>query len=179
MDLTTDVLYGDGQENMAGIKKIAFLAFVSSFTTISTPVASPSDYASRVTIATAHVLASTKKVIQLYVMYDKSGIESPLQGMRKGKSFKPKLTLFYPGTDAACLGLIGLIKNSDLLTWAQPQDGTGLYQVGTEGLPASLTAGSVKTGTAPDGEKGITFEIEAPSHEAFYVYTASLPTVGA
>lgn len=179
MDLSTDVIFQDGIENMAGIKKRAFLAFCSAFTSIATPIGTPVTLSDRVTIATAHVLATGKKMIELYVMYDKSGVESPLAGARKGKSFKPKATLFYPGTDAECMGLIGLIKNADMLCFTQPQDGTGYIQVGTEGLPAYLDAGSVKWGTSPDGEKGITFEITAASHEAAYMYTATLPRVGA
>lgn len=180
MDLSTDVLFADGQDNMGGITKRAFLAFISAFTTISKPVTNPTAYADRVTIATAHVLGAGKKMIELYVMYDKSGVDSPMVGGRKAKSSKPKATLMYPGTDADCVGLIDAIKNGDLLVFVKQQDGgPGYIQVGTEDLPASLVAGSVKTGTSPEGEKGITFEIEAPSRSPFYYYTAILPRVGA
>lgn len=178
MDLSEDVIFLDGIENMGGIKKRAFLSFVSDYLSIAIPTVSTT-LASRVTISTAHVLHQTKKTIELYVMYDKSGVESPTAGQRKGMSFKPKATLFYPGTDASVIGLIGLIKNGDMLCHCEPMDGEGLIQIGTEDLPASLTAGSVKTGTAPDGEKGVSFEISAPSHEAYYLYTAELPRVGA
>lgn len=179
MDLTGDVLFADGQDNMAGITKRAYIGFLTSFTTISTPVANPTTFAARVTIADDHVLAAGKKVIELYVMYDKSGVESPLAGSRKAMSSKPKATLFYPGNDATCIGLMDTIKNADLLTFLEPQDGEGLIQIGTQKLPASVVAGSVKTGVGPDGEKGITFEIEAPSRAPYYIYTGDLPRLGA
>ena len=180
MDLTTDVIYGDGQENMGGIKKIAYIGLVSAFSSIAKPVASPMSYADTVTIATAHVLAAGKKVIKCYVMYDKSGIASPSQGGRKMKSSKPKVTLVYPGNDAAIIGLVNILKNSDCLIFVQPEDDSAPFiQIGTEDLPATLTTFNVNTGTAPDGDKGVTLEFEAPSRAPYYIYTAALPLAGA
>jgi hypothetical protein len=178
MDLSEDVLFPDGVDNMGGITKRAYVGFGSSFTTLSEPIVNPVAYEDRVTIATAHVLAPGEKLIELYVMYDKSGIDSPLVGARKAKSHKPKNTYFYPGDDAKCLGFYDLIKNADLVTFCEPQEGDHYIQTGTKGLPASLVAGSVKSGVGPEGEKGITFEIEAPSRRPYYIYTAVLPRVG-
>jgi hypothetical protein len=179
MDLSTDVLFTDGQDNMGGLTKRAYIGFEGAFTSLSTPVANPATYGARVTITDNHVLANGKKLIELYIMYDKSGIESPLVGSRKAKSYKPTATYFYPGNDADCIGFQDLIKNSDLITFNEQQDGDGYIQIGTRKLPASLVAGSVKTGVGPEGEKGIMFEIEAPSRAAYYLYTGDLPRVGA
>lgn len=180
MDLTTDVLFQDGIDNMAGITRRAFIGFVSAFTTLSLPPVNPTNYADRVTIADDHVLAAGKKTIELYIMYDKSMIESPLVGGRKAKSHKPKATYFYPGDDATALGVYDLLKNADLVTFNEPiEEGAYYIQVGTKALPASVVAGSFKTGTGPEGEKGITFEIEAPSARPVYHYTGDLPRVGA
>ncbi|QTE38507.1 hypothetical protein J3L18_05365 [Mucilaginibacter gossypii] len=180
MDLTTDVLFADGQDNMAGLTRRLFLAFASSFTTLSTPAANPTTYAGRVTIADDHVLATGKKVIEVYIMYDKSMLESPSVGGRKGKSWKPKITAFAPGTDMDTTGLLDTIKNADLIGFAEPQEDAAYYlQVGTKKLPLSLVNGSWKSGTGPEGEKGITFELEAPSQRPVYFYTGDLPRVGA
>jgi hypothetical protein len=179
MDLSEDVLFPDGINNMGGITKRAFLAFVSDFTSIAVPIADPLTYSDRVSIATAHVLAVGKKMVELYVMYDASGVESASAGGRKGKSFTAKATLMYPGTDAECLGFFDVIKNADLILFLEEQDGDdGYIQIGTERLPASVTGGSVKTGNKPDDAKGISFEVSAPSQGPYYKYTAVLPRVG-
>lgn len=180
MDLTTDVIFPDNIDNMAGLTKRAYLGFASSFTTLSTPPATPTTYAERVTIADDHVLATGKKTSELYIMYDKSNIESPLVGARKAKSHKPKATYFYPGTDPECLGFYDLLKNGDIIAFNEPQEDADYYlQVGTNKLPASLVNGSVKWGTGPEGEKGISFEIEAPSAKPIYIYAGALPRLGA
>ena len=180
MDLTTDVQFPDGIDNMAGITRRAFLGFVSAFSTLALPVANPTTYAARVTIATNHVLLTGKKLVELYIMYDKSMVESPLVGGRKAKSSKPKATLFYPGDDADALGFYDAIKNGDLALFLEPlEEGDYYIQVGTKALPASVVAGSYKSGTGPEGEKGITFEIEAASAKPIYHYTGDLPRVGA
>lgn len=181
IDLLADVSYPDGQDNMAGITKTGYIALVSAFTTIATPDtdAVGAKLEDIVKIKTPHVLGATKKVYKLFVMYEKSGVESTSVGGRKAKSWKPKLKFFYCGTEAEILGFVTLIQNADLLAFAQPLDGTGLIQVGSEELPASLVAGSVKTGEGPEGEKGVSFEIEAPGRTPWYIYDAVLPLVGA
>lgn len=178
MDLLTDVLYTDGRENMAGVKAFAYLGLEADFLTLQTPIANPVTYADRVTIAVAHVLKAAKATIKVFAMYDKAGVESPMVGNRKSKSFKPKYTFFYPGTEAECIGFLGLIKNSDLIAFIPQMDEAGYIQVGAEGLAASIVAGSVKTGVGPEGEKGVTFELEAPCREAWFVYTAAVPRLG-
>lgn len=178
MDLTTDVLFADGIDNMGGLTKRAFLGFISAFTSLAEPPAVATTYAERVTIADDHVLAAGKKTIELYIMYDKSMIESPLVGGRKAKSHKPKATYFFPGDNATCMGMYDLIKNADMVTFNEPQEGTHYLQIGSTALPASLVAGSYKSGTGPEGEKGITFEIEAPSRRPVYFYTGELPRLG-
>lgn len=179
MDLSKDVRFGDNQDNMAGVTKRAYIGFEFDFLTLATPIAVPVEYADRVTIATAHVLKPTKKIVELFIMYDKSEIESPLVGQRKGKSHKPKFKLFYPGTDAEVTGFYDFIKNADLILFAEPPEGDYLYQVGNKKLPASLVAGTWKTGAGPEGENGVNFEVEAPSSRPIYFYTAALPRVGA
>lgn len=179
MDLSADVLFPDGIENMGGVTKRAFIGRVSDFTTIATPIAVPVAYEDRVLIPGPHVLAAGKKLIETYIMYDKSGIESPSQGTRKGMSSKPKFTLVLPGNLPTQVGLLDFIKNDDLLVFAEQQDGDGYIQIGTERLPACVTSHTVTTGTSPDAEKSITIVVEAPSHAPYYFYTGDLPRVGA
>jgi hypothetical protein len=181
MDLTTDVLFADGKDNMGGITKRAYIVFLSSLLTVAKPVANPSTYAARVTIEADHVLKTGKKLIEVSVLYDKSGVESPSVGMRKGMSSKPKMTLVAAGNEADMVGLIDLLKNSDCLTFAEPQeeDGDHLIQIGTEGLPASLTSYAISTGTGPEGEKTCTMVFEAPSRAPYYFYKGDLPRIGA
>lgn len=179
MDLTADVIYGDGLQNMGGIKKLAYIGLANSFTSLATPVIPAVTYGDLVKIVTPHVLATGKKIIKLYVMYDKSGVTSPSAGGRKQKSSKPKMTLMYPGNDAEILGLVTLLQNSDCICFAQPQDDTvGYIQVGTADLPATLTTYNVITGTTPEAEKGVTLEFEAPSRTPYYLYEAVLPLIG-
>jgi hypothetical protein len=180
MDLSADVLFPDGIENMGGITKKAYIGFVSDFTTIQKPTDAPAAYADVVTIATAHVLAVGKKTIEVYVMYDKSGVEAPSQGTRKGMSYKPKVTLVQPGNQAECLGLASIMKNADVLLFLTPQDGGDYFiQVGSEDLPASMTSSTITTGTSPEAEKSVTMVFEAPSRQPYYMYTADLPRLGA
>ena len=166
---------------MGGISK-AFIGRVADFTTISTPIAVPLVYADRVNIVDPHVLALDKKVIEISIMYDKSSVESPSAGVRKGIIAKPKVTLVTAGNEADLMGLVDLIKNDDLLIFTEPQedgiDAGYLIQVGTEALPASLTSHAITTGTSPEGEKMITLIFEAASRTGYYRYTADLPRVG-
>ena len=178
MNLLLDVAFADGQENMAGVKGAAYIGLLADFSTLQVPIANPITYADRVTIATAHVLAAAKATIKCFTMYEKSGVESPMVGGRKSKSFKPKYKFFFPGTQAACLGMLGLIKNSDLVAFIPQMDEAGYIQIGAADLAASIVSGSVKTGEGPEGEKGVMFEIEAPCREAWFVYTAALPRLG-
>lgn len=178
IDLLTDVTYPDGQDNMAGLAKDAFIGVLSDFATIAKPAASAA-LGDRVIIKTPHTLKATKKTYKLFVMYEKAGVESPMVGSRKSKSWKPKLKLMYCGTDAQILDFLTTIQNVDLLAFATPLDGSGLIQIGTEELPATVVAGSVKTGEGPEGEKGVSFEIEAPSRAPWYIYSSPLPRVGA
>ena len=178
MNLATDVLFSDDKENMAGVKGVAFIGRVASFQLLQTPVANPTTYEARVTIATAHTLNLNSATIKCFSMYEKSGVESPMVGGRKSKSFKPKYKFFYPGTDAACIGFLGEIKNSDLVAFIPQMDEAGYIQIGAADLAASIVSGSVKTGEGPEGEKGVMFEIEAPCREAWFVYTAALPRLG-
>ncbi len=180
MDLQNDVIYADGQENMGGLKKSAFIGLVSEFLSIATPIAVPAAYGDLVTIPGSHVLMTGKQTIELYVMYDKSGVDSPSAGQRKGKSSKPKATLMYPGNDAQILGLLSLIKNSDCLLFLEPLDNSaGYIQIGTQDLPATLTSYDIKTGNSPEAEKGVTLVFEAPSRVPYYLYTGILPRLGA
>lgn len=178
LDLLTDVAYQDGKDNMAGTTKNAFIGVVSHFTSIAKPIAVPVALGDGVKITTAHVLATGKKLIKLFVMYEKSGVESTSVGQRKSKSWKPKAKFFYPGTQAEIIDLLSILGNPDLLAFMEPMDEEGLIQIGTEALPASLVSGSVKTGEGPEGEKGVMFELEAPSRKAWYIYTAVLPRLG-
>lgn len=179
LDILTDMVYPDGQDNMAGVAKDAFIGIVSDFATIAKPIAVPVAIGDGVKIVTAHVLKATKKTFKFFVMYEKSGVESPMVGQRKSKSWKPKFKLFYPGGDAVAMDILSLLQNVDIIAWATPLDGVGLLQIGSEELPATIVAGSVKTGEGPEGEKGISFEVEAPSRKPYYLYTAALPRLGA
>lgn len=178
LELLTDIAYQDGKDNMAGLTKDAFIGVVSHFLSIAKPIAIPLVLGDGVKIVTPHVLSPGKKTFKLFVMYEKSGVESASVGARKSKSWKPKMKFMYCGTDAEMLDFVSLIQNADLLAFATPMDEAGLIQVGTEALPATLVSGSVKSGEGPEGEKGVTFELEAPSRKAWYIYTAALPRLG-
>lgn len=179
-DILEDVQFPDGAKNMAGISKNAYIAFESSFTTLGEPVAEPGTLDAVVEISTAHVLKSGGKVHKLTVMYDKSTIESTMVGAtRKSHSWKPKAKLFYAGTEAKVLGFAATIQNADLITFLEPLNGEGMIQIGSSKLPAYVVSGSVKLGEGPEGEKGVTFEIEAPCDAPYYLYTAILPKLGA
>jgi hypothetical protein len=178
MSILDDVRFPDGADNMAGITKSAFVALVSSFATLAKPIAVPVVLGDKSKIITAHVLKAAEKVHKVTVLYDKSGVESALVGGTKSHSWKPKLKLMYCGTEAEILDFVTLIQNAEIVAWAEPLDGTGLIQIGSEALPAYLVSGSVKTGEGPEGEKGVTFEVEAPSRTPWYIYTAALPRLG-
>lgn len=178
VELLTDIAYTDGRENMAGVKATAYIGLIADFLTLQVPTPTPATYGDRVKITTAHVLIENKATIKCFAMYDKAGVESPLVGGRKSKSFKPKYSFFYPGTDAEIVGLLGFIKNSDLIAFIPQMDESGYIQIGSADLAATIVAGSVKTGVGPEGEKGVMFELEAPCRDAWFVYTAAVPRLG-
>lgn len=178
LELLTDITYQDGKDNMAGVTKDAFIGIVSHFSSIAKPIANPVALGDGVKIPTAHVLATGKKTYRVFNMYEKSGVESTKVGQRKSGSWKPKGKYFYPGTDAEIIDFVALILNSDLLAFQTPMDEAGMIQIGSEALPAYVITGSVKTGEGPEGEKGVMFEVEAPSRRAWYIYTAALPRLG-
>ena len=98
------ILWGDGDDNMGGIRTIVYWALHSDFTAHPTPDAPTRpdaiNVADLVTISNAPTFKSGKGWKKLYTTEDSSGFTSGQQGEKDGKSFMNSVKLFHPGANA-------------------------------------------------------------------------------
>jgi hypothetical protein len=163
-----NVLWGDGDDNMGGLRTICYWALHSDFTTSGhpTPDAATRDDATNiadlVTITTAPTFKSGKGWKKLYVTEDKAMLESAQQGERDGKSFSNKVKLFHPGNSAQVMGLISYINNAGC--YFLPTDAEGQKRlIGSEHYPAKINTLTITTAETAAGLKGVTFEAQCSS----------------
>lgn len=155
------LLWGDGDDNMGGLRTVAYYALHSDFTASGHPEPAARDAATAlndlVQIDSAPTFNSGKGWKQFYVTEDTSMVESELQGEKDGRSWINKFSGFTPGNKAQLLGFFRYITNAGVYFIGDSAEGTKQL-VGSRYWPAKLESAVPTTANTTAGRKGITFE---------------------
>lgn len=165
----------DAQGVTAGYKFNAWIALPEWITTEAEP--SPGStpvMGDHFRITTAHVFASGKGALPVYMFpktAESTGEATGDQGA-KGLSFKPKI--FIAGDNAKSLELVKNIVNKPVLLWMEKESDTcpgTIVQFGCTCTPCFVDAVANASGTTGSGKAGyeVTFETQQK-----YFYEASL-----
>lgn len=161
-----NILWGDGDDNMGGLRTIAYWALHTDFTAYPTPDAptraDATNIADLVTITTAPTFKSGKGWKKLYNTEDTGMVDSNQQGEKDGKSFLNKIKLFHPGAGAQVMGLLAYINNAGCIFIGVDAEGKKRL-VGSEHYPAKINTLSITTTETAAGRKGVTFEAQCSS----------------
>lgn len=159
-----NVLWGDGDDNMGGLRTIAYYALHSEVATFTAPAGrtAATNLNDLSTISTAPTFNSGKGWKRFYVTEDTSMVESTIQGEKDGKSWVNKFKGFHPGAKEKLLGLFRYVINAGTLWVGDDAEGTKRL-VGSEYYPAKLDTASITTTETAAGRKGTTFEFVASS----------------
>lgn len=157
-----DVLWSDGQDNMGSLQTTIYYAKVTDFVA-GTGLKPPYTQAAATTMTQlgsingTHVFKSGKNWKRLYATEDTGMVESKQQGELDGKSFKNKISMFYPGARADALGWSRYMNNTGGIYLGLDAEGL-MRQVGSAQWPAHLTVADSSTTATAAGRKGTTFE---------------------
>lgn len=165
----------DGESNLPGIAR-GYCVLTSDIATESIPDYDAATALARITIPGTHILNSLKYYIKMYSTQGKGTLNFTSEGSRDFENFKIGGTLFYPCTKEEALALSTALLGQDLIIiLEQNSDEDFFLQVGSKKLPARIVA-SGDWGTELNGEKGITFTIDAFHGKATpYIYRGTIP----
>ena len=158
-------------DNTGGLTQRLWYAPIADFLSIKKPTASPTTAADLVTIATAHTFKTGKCFNVMYITQDKGKYDADAQGDTDGKSFKQKVSSFYPGNEASAHGIAAMVKNDQFIVIVENPDGT-MNQIGTELMPSNCTPKYIG-GSNAQGTRGYEFEWMANTTRN-WVYTAAV-----
>lgn len=175
-----NILWEDGQENMGSIRTVVFWALhgdIANFPSIpSLSGLSNLEDAAKLTGDFTFSDVS-KKFGKLYCTEDTGMVESEGVGEKDGRSFKNRLKIFHPGSEAQALGFLRLINNSGGVFIAENAEGVK-YVVGSEHFPAKVIEGSFTTTETSDGRKGFTMTVECASRMPAPIFEGNFPVIG-
>lgn len=165
-----------GEDNLPGVNK-AYIIRADEITTEAKPLASPATALERISVVGSHILAEGKYFIKMYSTLGKGTLNFAAEGSRDFENFKVGSTLFYPSTRKEALALSTALLGQDLIIMIEENaDSDYFLQIGTKKLPARIVP-SGDWGTELNGEKGITFTIEAFHGKCTpYIYDGSILT---
>ncbi len=171
-----DMLWADGEENMAGVKVTCYYALASEIEVWAALPASPSTAAEEVTLAGNFRMTSAKYWRKLYVTMQTGEVIDEQQGEVDGQSFAQKATVFYPGTKAEALAFAKNANNSNMVFIFEEVTGNRRV-IGSEAIPARVKP-SFTTGKAYADRKGMTLEIEAHGYTPAPLYDGVIELEG-
>lgn len=176
MNIThTDLEWGDGDDNMGGLRTKAYWCMHSEVATHAEPMAraDASSYADLATIGTDHTFVSGKGWKSIYTTEDTGMVESTMQGEKDGKSWINKIKLHFPGGRAQILGFLRYIGNAGMYFVGVDAEGAKRL-VGSRHYPAKLEASTITTTETAAGRKGATIEAQCSSPYPAPIVTATL-----
>lgn len=149
-----------GEENLPGITRGYFIK-AEDIDTEAKPVANPTTALESLEIIGSHTLANSKYFAKMYSTLGKGNLKFDSEGSRDFENFKTTGILFYPSTKKDAIAMSSAILGQDLIILLEENTETSYFlQVGTKKLPARVVSAG-DWGTELNGEKGITFNIEA------------------
>lgn len=150
----------EGEENLPGMARGYFVK-CEDIDTEAKSVSSPTTAEEAMTIIGSHTLATGKYFAKMYSTLGKGNLKFESEGSRDFENFKTTGILFYPSTKKAAISMASAILGQDLIIVLEENTETNYFlQVGTKKLPARVVSAG-DWGTELNGEKGITFNIEA------------------
>jgi hypothetical protein len=169
-----DILWGDGDDNMGGLRTEALYCLHSDVETHSEPAsrASATTLSQLVTVTADHGFKAGKGWKRCYTTEDKAMVESTIQGEKDGKSFLNKIQLHFPGATAEIMGFIRFIVNAGMYAIGVDAEGRK-RMVGTQHWPAKIDAGTITTTETAAGLKGVTFSLVCSSPYPAPIVTAA------
>jgi hypothetical protein len=164
-----------GEDNLPGIAR-GYLVRVSDIDTEAKPTASPTTDLERMKIVGSHSLAAGKYWAKIYSTLGKGNLKYENEGTRDFENFKTTGILFYPSTRKEAIAMSSAILGQDLIILLEENSESEYYlQVGTRKLPARVVSAG-DWGSELNGEKGITFNIEAfHGKKPVYFYDGLIP----
>lgn len=167
--------WGDGDDNMGGLRTKVYWCMHSEVDTHAAPMAraDATNYADLSTITTDHTFNVGKAWKSFYTTEDTGMVESVMQGELDGKSWLNKIKLHFPGGQTDILGFLRWIQNAG--TYWIGVDAEGRKRmVGSEHWPAKLVASTITTTETAAGRKGATIEAQCSSPWPAPIVTASI-----
>lgn len=172
-----NILWGDGDDNMGGIRTMAYYCLHSEIQRggHAAPVArvSATTLEELGTIAADHTFKSGKGWKRLYNTEDSGMVESTMQGEKDGKSWINKAKFFHPGNKSKVLGWMRWIQNAGTYWIGVDAEGSQ-RMVGSEHYPAKLDTSTITTTETAAGRKGCTFEVTCSSPFPAPIVTATI-----
>lgn len=166
----------DGSDNLPGVRR-AFAIRVADIQTFAAPVANPTTGLEQITLVGNFVPKTGKYFAEMYNTQGKGALNFESGGSRDFEHFKKGSELFFPSTKKEALAMVATVKGQDcIVIFEENSENDGYYlAAGTQKLAARLTA-SGDWGTNLDGEKGITFKMEAfHGTVPMFVYDGTIP----
>lgn len=161
-----NIAWGDGSDNMGGLRTIAYYALHSEFAAGGHPAPAARDAATNLndlsTITTAPTFTAGKGWKRFYITEDTGMVDSTLQGEKDGRSWLNTFKGLHPGNQEQLLGLFRYIVNAGMYWLGDDAEGSKRL-VGSEFYPAKLDTASITTTETAAGRKGTTFEFKCSS----------------
>jgi len=165
----------DGDDNLPGVAR-AYVILVDDLETEAVPTAAPSTALEALQIVGNHIPSTGKYFIKMYSTQGKGTLNFAAEGGRDFENFSIGGSLFHPSTKDAALALASALLGRDVIILVEENsESSNFKQVGTTKLPARLVSAG-DWGTELNGEKGITFTIQAfHGKKTPYLYTGTIP----
>lgn len=161
-----NMLWGDGDDNMGGIRTIAYYCLHSEVARggHAAPVAreDATTLAQLGSIAADHTFKSGKGWKRFYTTEDAGMVDSTMQGEKDGRSWVNKIKLTHPGTKEDVIGFMRFVQNAGTYWIAQDAEGR-LRMVGSEFYPAKVETANLSTGETAAARKATVFEVTCSS----------------
>lgn len=171
-----NILWGDGDDNMGGIRTIAYYCLHSEVARggHAAPIAraSATTLADLATLATDHTFKAGKGWKRFYCTEDAGMIDNGMQGEKDGRSWLNKIKLTHPGAKAEAIGFLRWIQNAGTYWIVQDAEGQN-RMLGSEFYPAKVDTASITTTETAAGRKAITFEVACSSPYPSPIFTGN------
>ncbi len=170
-----NLVWGDGDDNMGGLRTKAYWCMHSEVEVHAAPVArdAATTFTELSTITSDHTFVSGKGWKSIYTTEDTGMVESTLQGELDGKSWINKIKLFFPGGKQQIIGFLRWTHNAGLYFIGVDAEGAK-RMVGSEHWPAKALAHTITTTETSAGRKGATMEFQASSPWPAPIVTVSI-----
>jgi len=165
----------DGDDNLPGVAR-AYVILVDDLEVEAKPVSNPATALAALQIVGNHIPKTAKYWIKMYSTQGKGTLSFTAEGGRDFENFSIAGLLFHPSTKDDALALASALLGRDLIILIEENsESANFKQVGTVKLPARLVS-SGDWGTELNGEKGITFTIQAfHGKKTPYLYAGTIP----